>query len=351
VHGGLSTSERDGRYAGSYDFESTFDLDSLAGLDDSRLYLLLKGGWPEAGSIDPAAIGSFHGVNGDAITGQWAQLSDLWFERSFVNRMFLWRVGKLDLTGGFQHRGSDVAFDGSWYANDETTQFLNGALVNNPTIPFPGLTLGSAFFAGLGRDCHVAVALAARDADGTGDEFASWGSSDNGLFCIVEAGYMPWLSREDAALAGDYHAGLWWETKGDTEDTQRGFYVSVSQPLIMTTDDPLDGGLGLFARAGWTDGVAAELETFRSVGLQYQGLLAQDGTDVLGVGLARGSFVDSTDVEVPTGSETAVEFYYNAPVIDWMNVSPSVQYVADPGGETVGRDALVIGLRLQVLLE
>ena len=51
VHGGLSTSERDGRYAGSYDLESTLDLESLVGLENAGLYILVEGGWPEAGSI------------------------------------------------------------------------------------------------------------------------------------------------------------------------------------------------------------------------------------------------------------------------------------------------------------
>jgi hypothetical protein len=53
------------------------------------------------------------------------------------------RVGKLDLTGGFECRGCPVSFDGNSFANDQTTQFLNGALVNNPTIPFPDRGLGA----------------------------------------------------------------------------------------------------------------------------------------------------------------------------------------------------------------
>ncbi len=354
VHGGLSTSEPDGRYAGSYDLEGTFDLESLAGLNGARLYVLVEGGWPETGSIDPVSVGSFFGVNADTIEGQWARLSELWFEQSFAGGSLLWRAGKLDLTGGFQHRGCEVAFDGSRYANDETSQFLNGALVNNPTIPFPGLTLGSALFAGLSENCHIGLAVATRESGDAGDTFASWGSTGNGFFCVVEGGYGPGLSTQRHPLAGDYHVGLWWGQQRDGESprrNQRGLYVSASQPLFSNLDRSPDGGLGLFVRAGWTEGDDVAWDNFWSIGLQYQGLWAPDGSDVLGLGLAQGTFMDSEDPQAPRGSESALELYYSVPVNEWMRISPNVQYVANPGGKTVGRDALVVGLRLQILLE
>ena len=52
-------------------------------------------------------------------------------------------------------------------------------------------------------------------------------------------------------------------------------------------------GLGLFARWGWADDDAAELDCFWSVGLQYRGLIELRDDDVLGVGFASGQFAGS----------------------------------------------------------
>ncbi|MHC4539847.1 MAG: carbohydrate porin, partial [Planctomycetota bacterium] len=46
--------------------------------------------------------------------------------------------------------------------------------------------------------------------------------------------------------------------------------------------------------------------------------------------------------------ESVVEVYYNAQISPWMAVSPSVQYVTNPGGDTANHDAVVVGLRSQM---
>jgi hypothetical protein len=87
------------------------------------------------GSIDPAAVGSYFGVNYDAIPGEWADVSEFCLIQALAGDRFFLHAGKIDLTAGFRHRHVASAFDLNWYANDETSQFLNGALVQNPTIP------------------------------------------------------------------------------------------------------------------------------------------------------------------------------------------------------------------------
>lgn len=70
-------------------------------------------------------------------------ITELWYEHALLDDTLRVRLGKMDITGGFECRGCPVSFDGSLYANDETGQFLNSALVNNPTIPFPDKGLGA----------------------------------------------------------------------------------------------------------------------------------------------------------------------------------------------------------------
>ncbi|MHC4756676.1 MAG: carbohydrate porin [Planctomycetota bacterium] len=40
-----------------------------------------------------------------------------------------------------------------------------------------------------------------------------------------------------------------------------------------------------------------------------------------------------------------MEAYYNAQITPWFNLSPSVQYVANPGGSNTAKDAVIVGLR------
>ncbi|MHC4555596.1 MAG: carbohydrate porin, partial [Planctomycetota bacterium] len=37
--------------------------------------------------------------------------------------------------------------------------------------------------------------------------------------------------------------------------------------------------------------------------------------------------------------------YYNAQITPWMSISPSVQYVTNPGGDSSISDAVVAGVR------
>ena len=46
------------------------------------------------------------------------------------------------------------------------------------------------------------------------------------------------------------------------------------------------------------------------------------------------------------GSEKALEMYYGAEIYPWLTISPSIQWIGNPGGG--GRDAVVAGLRLQM---
>ena len=70
--------------------------------------------------------------------------------------------------------------------------------------------------------------------------------------------------------------------------------------------------------------------------------------DVLGVGYAHGFFANTAISTYPEDHESAWEVYYNAQVTPWFNLSPSIQYVANPGGSKTAKDAIILGLRAQI---
>lgn len=354
VRGGLSTHRRAGRFTGSYDLEVSADLERLLGLPTTELYILTEGCWSEG--INAPPVGSNFSVNDDA-RGRWPiAVTELRYEQSLLDEQLRIRIGKLDLTGGFECRGCPVSFDGSAFANDETTQFLNSALVNNPGIPFPDYGLGIIAHYSPIEWWYVSAGLADAEADvrETGLRTAFFGRDY--FFYIFETGVTPRLSSAKGPLQGAYRLGVWYDPKPKTRfsgtTSKRddvGFYTSCDQLLYKENTDPQDTqGLGVFVRYGWADSEVNDITGFWSAGLQYRGLLAGRNDDVLGVGFAQGFFSDQASDTYTEDCESAVEIYYNAPLAKGFNITPSLQYVANPGGTEEISNAVVIGVRLQI---
>ena len=140
AHGGLDT--HSAHYGtGMYDFELILDLEEMLGVEGGAVYALAEGGFGD-GLEGADKVGDFFGVNDNAVGYRSLDLIELWYQQDWFDQKLQMRLGKIDLSGGFECRGCPVSFDGNYYANDATSQFLNSALVNNPTIPFPDNGLG-----------------------------------------------------------------------------------------------------------------------------------------------------------------------------------------------------------------
>jgi len=354
VHGGLSTRGTSDRYSGSYDLELELDLEALVGLTGGTAFLLAEGSWRDG--IGESAVGSLFGVNDDAGGDRAIDVTELWYEQALLDGALRVRLGKINLTGGFECRGCPVAFDGNAFANDETAQFLNGALVGNPTIPFPDNGLGVVVYVQPLEWLYVAGGVADADADARETGFNTAFSAPDNFFTVVETGVAPLVASSNGPLPGAYRVGLWYDPQpkerldgtGEERD-DLGFYLSLDQMLWRENADEDDSqGLGLFARYGLADDKVNEVCTFWSVGAQYQGLVLARDEDILGFGVAQGRL--SSDADVSASHETVFELYYNAIVAPWLSVSPSVQMVLNPGGDDDVNDAVVLGVRVQVSL-
>ncbi|MHC4693080.1 MAG: carbohydrate porin [Planctomycetota bacterium] len=359
VHGGISTHRRAGRFAGSYDLEISADLERLLGAEGGSLYIHTEGKWSKSGGIDAPSVGSVFGVNGDGADRRSMDITEFWYEKAFADEQLHVRVGKMDLTGGFEHHGCPVAFDCSIYANDEVTQFLNGALVNNPTIPFPDYGLGVAARYSPTELWYVSAAVADAQADlrETGINTTFYG--EDYFFYIFETGLTPHLDSKNGPLRGAYRVGLWYDPqpKANTDYTDAdksyrddvGFYLSCGQMLAKeNADSEDDQGLGAFFRYGCANNKKNDIANFWSFGFQYQGLIDGRDDDVLGAGFAKGVFSDKASETYKDDYESVVELYYNAQITPWLNISPNIQYVTNPGGSGTGRDAFILGARAQM---
>lgn len=291
VHGGLGTQRGRGRLTGSYDLEMTADLERLFGWEGAEVYMLAEGAWGRR-DVDETSVGSLFGVNADIQQRSALWISELWFEQSFLDDTLRIRIGKLDLTGGFEHRGCPVSFDCNAYANDENRQFLNDAMVNNPTIPFPEYGLGAIVFWNPIADWYLSVGAADAQAQMRQTGFNTAFHDEDYFIYLAETGITPKLSSANGPLQGAYRVGMWYspepransqaadEGKAWRDDT--GFYLSVDQLAAKENNDPDDTqGLGVFFRYGAAHSRTNDITNFFSFGVQYQGLFNGRDDDVL----------------------------------------------------------------------
>ena len=356
VRGGLSTHRRAGRNSGSYDLEISADLEKLLGIKNSSLFVHTEGFWPKSAGIDGPSVGSYFGVNGDAVPRNSVVVTELLYEQFMFDGKFLLRVGKMDLTGGFECGDWPVAFDAGAFANDETSQFLNSALVNNPAIPFPDYALGLTGYYNPVEWWYFSAGVvdAQNDLRETGFRTAFYG--EDYFFYIFETGVTPLLDSTNDSLQGAYRIGLWNNPRpkahSDTAKNYRddvGLYISCDQMLFKENSSDSDNqGLGAFARYGYSDSDKNDMAGFWSFGMQYRGLIDGHDEDVLGAGFAQGFFSDKASTTYTEDYESAFEVYYNAKFTPWLNISPSVQYITNPGGSDLVGDSVIFGIRAQM---
>jgi porin len=357
--GGISTHRKAGRFTGSYDLELSADLQKLLGIEGGRFYILTESSF--SNGINGPSVGSFFGVNGDGEGNRSIDITQMWYEQSAFDDNLRVRVGKLDLTGGFDHYGCPVAFDCSMYANNENSQFLNSALINNPTIPFPDRGLGvMAYYHPMGS-LYLSAGAADADADARETGFNTTFDGDSDFFYIFETGITPKIDSAKGPLQGAYRIGMWVDGKdkqkfsnGEEVRNDTGFYTTFDQMVWKENAGPNDSqGLGAFFKYGWASGKVDDVTDFWSIGLQYQGLFESRDDDVLAFGMAQGVFTEQANANDGNGyssdNEIVFETYYNIAVTPWLHISPDVQYIANPGGDKSVNDAVVVGVRVQMV--
>lgn len=336
--GGLSTNEHNGRFIGRYDLGVSFDLEKLMGLEGT-FFLHGWGGWPDMEGIDGDSVGSAWGTNALAIGNRGMDITEAFYETPLLDGLTV-AVGKLDFTG---------IFDSSEYADDECCQFLNAALVDDPSIPFPAQGLGVVLNWNITEAWYLMAGVADAQADGRETGFQTTFHEEDYFFYAVETGV--------AVPNGNYRFGMWGDPQPKANSDAAGTYrddlgVYTSCDWLVYEEDPAaaDGqGLGVFARYGCAHSKTNDLTNFASLGLQYQGLFDGRNDDTFGLAYAHGTFSDGAKSTYPEDYESVVESYYNARITPWFIFSPNVQYVMNAGGSNAARDAIIIGFRTQML--
>jgi Carboxypeptidase regulatory-like domain len=235
---------------------------------------------------------------------------EAWLRTELFSQKLAISAGRLDLTN---------YFDRSAFANDETSQFISDALVNNPML---GLAVngvgvvgvfdpknGFAFKAGFQQSSNEATNLS------------------ESLYTLGEVDY---VARPRGLSEGAYR--VWFRNDNSTGTNKSAVGLSVDQKLT-----PI---FGLFGRYGTTEAAEEGRHHFYSAGVQFQNGVVFNPLDFWGVGYA--------ETRLETGDhEKLAEGYYNFQISQKLRLSFHLQHVFESPTGTSSYGFLVPAIRLQ----
>ena len=286
-----------------------------------------------------SVLGTYSGLNDDAgSTDRHVDVLEAWYEQTLFNDKFVFTVGLIDLSN---------YFDTNELANDETTQFLASAFVNSNVFDAPGNgpgIRGSYSFADW-VDLHLGLQSGDEDGDFVFDRvFFISGLDFHTEFFNKPGNYRMYLS-----VNGNRHDAH----NPDENDESVGFGLSIDQTI---TDK-----ITAFARVGFRDDQAAESNTewAWSTGFQIAEPFVSRPNDVIGLAVGQTqpnrevvSNLKRTTFDYDTNGneqndymasiETLTEIYYSYQVSEKFTVTPLMQLVFQPSGDT-HEDAILIG--------
>jgi hypothetical protein len=236
-------------------------------------------------------------------------LREAWIMAELADQRLALTAGRLDLTNYFDH---------NVVANDETTQFLSDALVNNPMLGLSenGAGLAAVFDPKTGFSAKFGYQQSSSTALNLSDS----------LFYLAEVTqlFTPFNLGE-----GNYRA--WYRTDNSSGSNQKAYGLSIDQKINPT--------FTLFGRFGTAE-TAGPRDKFYSAGFQFADGVVFNPEDAWGVGYAK--------TELGAGDEESlVEGYYNLRMTQKMQLSFHLTRVTE---ELVGAESVsyfVPGVRLQ----
>ena len=148
-------------------------------------------------------------------------------------------------------------------------------------------------------------------------------------FKHIAIGWSPdWADRADQSV----QLTLWQIDEREEAGVEEGHGVSFVAAAKIDKWRP-------FLRGGYADGGGRPLDRSVSIGTGYD---ARGGKDLAGIGLNWARAPDNSR------DQFTMEAFYRYDVNDFLQISPTVQYVANPANDAATDDIFLLGLRVRV---
>ena len=238
-------------------------------------------------------------------------LREVWLRTELFGQRLALTTGRLDLTN---------YFDANALSNDEGTQFLSDALVNNQMLGLGSNGTGVAAEFDPKNGFRLKFGLQQSNNDAT--------NLSESLFTLSEVGY---TTTPFGLPEGNYR--VWFRTDNTSSETRMGTGISIDQKL--------SNAVGLFARYGTQDLEDDGRDNYWSAGIGFQNGFILNPQDTWGIGYAQ--------MDLESGDrEKLVEGYYNLLLTERLRLSFHLSHATErpaDDGERFGY--LLPGVRLQ----
>lgn len=294
----------------AYQLAST-DLYFTAGIAKYTVFfadiVALSGTQPDA---DINGITSVNGYSARLVNQNDLNLREAWLMTELFSQELTVTLGHLDLTN---------YFDSNAAANDETSQFLSDALVNNPALGLSENGAGMSFVYDPKSSFIFRAGYQQSNSKAT--------NLSDSLYQLYEVDY-----RANPFNTGEGNYRVWYR-RDNTGNGLNGFGASLDQKF--------SAGITFFARYGEAEtNAGGTRDQYYSTGLQFSAGLGFNPEDTWGLGYANADQASGAKEEI-------FESYYNLRIAEKLQLSFHLTYLTEQaaGAEEVGY--FVPGTRLQ----
>ena len=230
------------------------------------------------------------------LTNNALQIREAWLRTELgPNQLFAVTLGQIDLTN---------YFDRNAVANDETSQFISDALVNNQVLGLTNNGLGAVLLIDPKSFFNFKLGVQESNPNAT--------SLSQGLVSMAEAEYI----TVPFGL-GEGHYRLWGRADNTYGPSRFGWGVSIDQRISPTVT--------LFGRYGYGFiNPSVQYEQFFSFGAGFQSPFSFNPLDRWGIGYAQ--------TEIRHGAQEKLgEMFYNLHLTEHLEISAMLQYAIEHG--------------------
>lgn len=335
-------------YAGLWYGSTTFDLETIAGIDGLSLYV--AGAWAQGRDLSGDDIGNFFGV-AQAFNGDVLRLAQVYLERKMLNDRLSVAFGRLSAGDDF---ATTDAF--GYYVNSAVNGNPTGILANAPSFTAPPFAQwGVRATAQPSSDFYFSAGIYNADPDVQNDSehgldftFNPW----DGVLALTEVGYTPNTDTDAGGLPGHYAIGAFFDTSeyaflNDPSRSRSGNFgiYAIAQQMVFREAAGSDQGLTLWGSVNMVpDQKINTLPYALFGGAYYQGLVPNRPNDVTAFGISYGAFSDNLTEQ---SYEIALELNHRIQAGNWLYVQPTAQYVINPSGGGIP-DTLAVGAEISI---
>jgi len=304
---------------------------------------------------------SFMGLDGNRLMPG-LDILELWYEHRFPYNKSSVRLGIGYLSSDFYKSNYTGLFLTSGIGSIGT-EILWNTMASNP----PNTTLGLWYKTSITENVSWQSVAFDGFPDHSTNPIAVKLNKDEGVFTATELAWLQGTAKQKGYFK--FGLGAWYLKQNMVkimQDTMMVGYDNYEGPKVAGTggmyaviDKAFGDKLGIFFKGGRAAEGINKYSQYFTTGVVYKGLLKSRPNDIIGAAVVQSKLSDDyinangTDEQGELNSftqETIYELTYSVQINNWLMLQPDIQYVLQPGMNSMNDAALVFLIRAEFTL-